>query len=816
MFTMPDSRPARVPLRVLLVEDSEADTELLLEELRRGGYEPTWERVDTAAALVAALQRQTWEVITCDWVMPQFSAPVALQLLKDHGVDVPIIIVSGEVGEEFAVTAMKAGARDFVSKRKLMRLCPAIERELQEAQVRLARKQAEEALRQSEEHFRSVVENVSDMIVILDREGIMRYTNPAHDRVLGYQSEDLVGLSAFVLIHPDDLPAASEVFAQAFRNPGTTFTFELRDRHKDGSWRYLESAGKVTSADAKTVVVTSRDITDRKRMEAELQEAKQAAEAANRAKSEFVANMSHEIRTPMNGIIGMTELALQTELTAEQREYLQMVAASGDALMAVINDVLDFSKIEAGKLALDRVDFDLRDTVGDTMRALALRAHAKGLELSFEVQPDVPDVLVSDPHRLRQILTNVVGNAIKFTERGEVVVSVETESRRNNEVCLHCAVSDTGIGIPAEQQQAIFRAFEQADNSTTRKYGGSGLGLTISRRLVEMMGGRIWVESELGRGSTFHFTIRCGLSTQPLACTWVPPADLRGLPVLVVDDSATNRRILNEMLLHWEMRPTTVNGGEAALGCMMHTAAAGTPFPLVLSDAHMPGIDGFELAERIKRTPQLAGATIMMLSPDDLAEAAARCRELGVAAFVTKPIRQSELIDAILLALGCVPRGESCAAVHVESTEPPSRRLHVLLAEDNAVSQRLAARLLEKRGHTVTVANNGREAVAILEKEEFDLVLMDVQMPEMDGFEATAAIREREEATGRHIPIIAMTALAMKGDDKRCLQAGMDGYVAKPIQARSLFALIESPLPPSARSQADQRSVTAHTSPHSN
>jgi two-component system sensor histidine kinase/response regulator len=659
---------------------------------------------------------------------------------------------------------------------------------------------AEERLSDERGILRALIDNVPDFMYVKDAQGRFVVANASLAHSMGVKNPaELVHKTDFDF-YPQELASAYHRDEQkVIGSRQSLFNREEETVDSLGNKIWLlttkvplfDKAGQITG-----IAGVGRDITQRQKVEHEMQRAKEAAEAASRAKSEFLANMSHEIRTPLNGVMGMTDLALDTQLTAEQRDYLETVKTSSDSLLTVINDILDFSKIEAGKIDLEAVDFNLRESLESTLKTVALRADEKALELICDVAPEVPEFVRGDSTRLRQVIINLVGNAIKFTAKGEVAVKVRVERQEGADWILRFTVSDTGIGVPEEKRELIFAPFSQADTSTTRQYGGTGLGLTISTRLVEMMGGKIWVESEVGRGSQFHFTARLGAADAKAvkAGTAATAALLRGVKVLLVDDNRTNRRILEEMMLHWNMKPVSVEDGQAALDQLSAAREAGEPFGLILTDMHMPGMDGFTLIERIRERPELATATIMMLTSAGHRGDAARCQELGVAAYLLKPIRQLELREAIARVVGAHEAESATPLITRFSLHAPldsSRSLRVLLAEDNPVNQRLALRLLEKRGHRVALAGNGREALDALEKETFDLVFMDVQMPEIDGLAATATIREKEKGSGLHQPIIALTAHAMKGDREKCLAAGMDGYLTKPIRPQELEDILD-------------------------
>jgi PAS domain S-box-containing protein len=679
---------------------------------------------------------------------------------------------------------------------------------------------AEQALRESEERFRGTFENAAVGIGHVDSVGCWLRVNEKFCAILNFPREELLQKTYLDITHPEDFGVASGSFTALWQGKLASYAVEKRYVRKDGTPVWVElfiSLQRDAAGSPDYAIAVIQDISERKRLEGELRQAVGAAEAANRAKDEFLANVSHEIRTPMNAILGMTELVLDTALAQDQRQCLQTVKSAADSLLGILNDLLDFSKIEAGKLELDPADFSLRAALGDTVKALAMRAHKKGLELVSDVQAEVPDALVGDAGRLRQVLLNLIGNSIKFTDDGEVVVRAELVSggavagewsedasatTHHSPLTTHLrfSVRDTGIGIPKDKQERIFRAFEQEDSTTTRKYGGTGLGLTIASRLVTLMGGKISVDSEPGRGSSFSFTARFGRRPQePEPARAQAPILLHDLPVLIVDDNSTNRHILDVWLRSWHMKPAAVGDGLAALDALWHGAACGRPYALVLLDAHMPDVDGLALAAQIRQRGELSATRIVLLTSGDRPADLARCRELQVDAHLLKPVQQGELLETIYRVLqkneGKGMRVERIPLLH--SSQIPqlaSLPLRVLVAEDNEFNAQLLEQLLERRGYRVRVATNGREALSRAQTGAFDLLLLDVHMPELDGFQVVGAVREWEQTTRGHLPIIALTARSRKEDRERCLAAGMDDFLAKPIQAADLWAAIERAL----------------------
>ncbi|MGI9515476.1 MAG: response regulator, partial [Pirellulaceae bacterium] len=644
--------------------------------------------------------------------------------------------------------------------------------------------------RKAEKFFQVAVESVPEGILMTDSDGRIRFANSELERQFGYTHEELIGQKVEILV-PDvvrhrHISLRNDYLKDPHKRPmGGELT--LHGQRKDGTRFAVEIGLNPIQTDEGLMVLASIiDVTQRRLASQQLELAKVAAEAANRSKSEFLANMSHEIRTPMNAIIGMNELALDTELDHEQREYLDSVNDAAVALLELLNDILDFSKIEAGKLTLELAPFDLISCLNGALKTMAHRAFEKNVELTWELDPDIPRWLVGDSVRTRQIVLNLIGNAIKFSEAGgEVVLRAANQRDSGDRVQIKFSVSDTGIGIPREKQEEIFESFSQADASTTRRYGGTGLGLAISATLVHLMDGEIWLESELGTGSTFYFSLEFPIDKTPRTETpLIDPSAVFDLKVLVVDDNATNRQIKLRMLRNWRMRPVLVDSGEAALQAIENAQTLGTDFELVLTDCHMPEMDGFELARRLRDNPNTSSLKMIMLTSGVVPGSSEKCQELEISRLLLKPAKPSDLLEAIQATMGLSVESSPVSAP--ADSLPSPTGLRILLAEDNRLNQTLAQRMLEKQGHTIAIANNGKEAVEMFLIGSYDLILMDVQMPEMDGIQATRAIREHEKQSGGRIPIIALTAHAMKGDRERFMDSGMDDYVAKPMRKNEL------------------------------
>ncbi len=819
---------------ILMVDDNPQNLQVLGQMLKKNGYKAA--AVQSGARALEFVEKREPDLILLDIMMPEMDGLETCRLLKKKKnlKDIPVIFITALSEIQDKIKAFEAGGVDYITK-------PFVKEEvLARINVVIRHKIAEEALQNSEKKYRSFIETSPVPVLIHHGENWL-YVNPAAEAMTGYAKEELSAMTYWEIFHPDCREQVQENANLLLSGEPAEKRSEVKLLSKEGSEIWVDlNAAQVEYEDESAVLVSAIDITGRKvaeeetiraKVEAEalartlnehtmemefknleLDNTRTEAEAANRAKSEFLANMSHEIRTPMNGVIGMTGLLLDTELNGEQREYAETVRSSADSLLVLLNDILDFSKIEAGKMTLETLDFNLREALEDTADILALRAQQKGLEFILQVEPQVPSLLQGDPGRLRQIVINLAGNAIKFTHEGEVAVRVTVENEEQQQVCLKVTVTDTGIGIPEDRQEMLFQPFTQADASTTRKYGGTGLGLSISRQLVRMMNGEIGVESQMKKGSTFWFTAVFGkqLAAIEPGIEDASKGEITGRRILVVDDNATNRRFLSVLLNNWQCRGEEAVNAETAWNMLEEAADNGDPFHIAIIDMQLPDMDGEALGKQIKKDPDLKNTLLIMMTHLGRRGDAARLEDAGFSGYLNKPVKQSLLLDCLLSVLSGKQRdtarpGQRIVTRH-SIAEARRRKIRILLAEDNITNQKVALGILEKLGYRADAVANGLEAVQALETIPYDLVLMDCQMPEMDGFEATGAIRDLEEksksddpllATGcSHVPIVAMTANAMQGDREKCLDAGMDDYIAKPVNPNDLVDVIEKWLGP--------------------
>jgi PAS domain S-box-containing protein len=773
---------------ILLVDDNPDDRLLIRRLVARELPQCRFQEAIDAPGFERALRAGGFDLVITDYQLRWSDGIQITRALRRELPFVPVVMFTDTGSEEIAVEAMKAGLADYVLKspKHAIRLPAAV-------QAVLERSATQRRLASLESRLHTLLDQLEVGVFRLDLQGRLCEANQACLALLGYERlESAAGLDLHGLALEE---SEGRSLRELLQRDGSLRDRELRIRRRDGSsaWVKLTEIVSFNALGERHIEGLLEDVSQRKRTEEDLVRAREAALEASRVKSEFLANMSHEIRTPMNGVIGMTELLLDTPLAPEQQEFAESIRSSGRALLTLINDILDFSKIEAGKLELESLPFHLRHTIDETLRSLAPLSQEKGLELVSNVDPAVHDALVGDPGRLRQALTNLVGNAIKFTAQGEIVVSAGAEDLDAQTLLLHIEVRDTGIGIPPERQAGIFDAFSQADSSTSRRYGGTGLGLSITSRLATLMGGRTWVESRLGQGSTFHLTARFARTDLGPLTAPVPPSELRGRRLLVVEDNGTTRSVLAKMIAPWGLEVALATDGAQALALLEAARGAREPFDYALIDIHMPGSSGFELVERA-RERGLVPATTVMMTAAGLRGDAQRCRELGVSGYLIKPVEAPTLLQT-LRSTAQNSRPDAGRLVTGHSLKLAERKLRILLAEDNAVNRTVARRMLTRAGHEVETAEDGAQAAALSAAQAFDLILMDVQMPGMDGFSATARIREREREGGGRVPIVALTAHAVAGYREKCIEAGMDGYISKPIVPAELFATIQEIVP---------------------